>query len=320
MIKIYLADPAIRAEQIEAVRAELPDGWILSEQLDGATSILTENVDITPQILEAAGPDLRRVLRLDTGQAWIAPGVVPVIELSNTGLIGVAEHVATLMLALSRRLLWVARQTANAEWVEGKDQPILTDQRKYTYNWIGLPDSGTLYRRKVGIVGLGHIGRAVASRLRPFGVQLLYHDLQRFDPPEEARLGVQWRSLEDLLRESDFVTLHLRFVDGPGGNDKQFGAREFGLMKPTAYFINTSRGRMVDEDALAEALRTGKIAGAGLDVFRYEPLPAGHPLLELAGDQVILTAHVAGAYMVESWKTTAVEIIERTREALETIR
>ena len=105
-------------------------------------------------------------------------------------------------------------------------------------------------------------------------------------------------------------------MDGPDGNDRQFGAREFALMKPTAYFINTSRGRMVDEDALAEAVRTGRIAGAGIDVFRYEPFAPDNPLAALAGDNVILTAHTAGAPMVEAWQTTAHELIERIQELL----
>jgi phosphoglycerate dehydrogenase-like enzyme len=316
MTKIYLADPEIHAEQLKALRAELPEGWSLVDSLAGASAILTENVDVSPAMLVAASDTLHVILRLDTGKAVVAPTEIPVIDLSNTGLVGVAEHVVLMMLSLSRRLLWVARKTAEADWVAGKDQPIFTDQRKYTYNWIDLPNSGALYRKKVGIVGLGFIGREVAKRLRPFGVQLLYTDLQRFDEETEKRFGVSWRSMDDLLKESDFVTLHLRFQDGPDGNDKQFGARQFDMMKPTAYFINTSRGRMVDEAALVQALKTGQIAGAGLDVFRYEPLPKDHPLLEVCGDNVILTAHVAGTYMVEAWQTTAVEIVERIKEAI----
>jgi phosphoglycerate dehydrogenase-like enzyme len=316
MASIYIADSSIRAEQVEAIRAELPAGWTLADGPQGADAILTENAPVSAELQARAGASLKLVLRLDTGSAAIDAGSAPVVELSNTGLIGVAEHVVTLILALSRRLLWVTAQSAKAAWVEGKDTPILTDQRKYTYNWIGLPESGAIYRKKVGIVGLGHIGQAVAKRLRPFGVQLLYTDLKRLDPAQEAALGVKFRPLDDLLRESDFVTLHLRFQEGPDGNEKMFSTREFGLMKQTAYFINTSRGRMVDEDALAAALREGQIGGAGLDVFRYEPLPKDHPLLALAGDQVLLTAHTAGAYNPESWHTTAVEVVERVQEAL----
>jgi phosphoglycerate dehydrogenase-like enzyme len=311
---IAIVDPAICDEQVAAIRAALPAGWSLLDGPAGATAILTENVDVTLQMLHQAGPGLRLVARLDTGTAAVAPTSAVVADLSNTGLVGVAEHAVTLMLALSRNLLWVARRTAAQQWAPGRDQPVLTDQRRYTYNWIGLEGSGCLYRKVVGIVGLGHIGRAVAARLRPFGVRLLYTDIVRLAPVEEARLGVCWRELDDLLRESDFVTLHHRFREGPGGNDRQFGAREYALMKPTAYFINTARGRLVDEDALADALRRGQIAGAGIDVFRYEPPRPDNPLVALAGDNVILTAHTAGAPMAEAWQTTAHELIERIQD------
>jgi phosphoglycerate dehydrogenase-like enzyme len=143
---------------------------------------------------------------------------------------------------------------------------------------------------------------------------LLYTQRHRLAPDEENALGLQWRELDELLRESDFVTLHHRFQEGSDGNDQQFGVREFALMKPTAYFINTARGRLVDEDALVDALRSGQIAGAGLDVFRYEPLPPEHPLLELAGDNVILTPHVAGAPVTEAWQIIAEELVERLQQ------
>ena len=127
-------------------------------------------------------------------------------------------------------------------------------------------------------------------------------------------LGVQWRTLDDLLAESDFVSLHHRFQEGPDGNDQQIGARELARMKPTAYLINTARGRLVDEDALVAALRSGQIAGAGLDVFRYEPLPPDHPFFALAGPRLILTPHVAGAPMIEAWQTIAEELVELLQE------
>jgi phosphoglycerate dehydrogenase-like enzyme len=314
-INIYLADPEIRMEQLEILQRNLPAGWALTHTPGNAVAILTENADVSREMLLQA-PRVRMILRLDTGRARVARTHIPTVDLSSTALIGVAEHVVTLVLALSRRLLWVARQSAAAAWAPGKDQPVLTDQKNYTYNWIGLENSGAIYNKKVGIVGLGHIGRAVALRLRPFGVRLLYTDLQRFPPAVEKSLGVQWRQMDDLLKESDFVTLHLRFIEGPQGNEKMFGEREFNLMKPGAFFINTSRGRLVDEDALVEALRAQKIGGAGLDVFRYEPLPKDHPLLSLAGDRVILTSHTAGSYNPEAWQTTAEEIIERVQEVV----
>lgn len=317
MTQIFLADPNIRREQIEAIRSALPADWSLTQDVAGATAILTENVAVTGEMIADAGAQLRLVARLETGSAAIhvpttgAP--IAVVELPNTAMAGVAELAVLLIMALSRRLLYLVRQTQAQAWLDDRNEPKLTDQQFYTYNWIGLDDFGTLYRKKVGLVGLGVIGRATAVRLAGLGMKLLYTQRNRLDPATEARYGVEWRNLEDLLRESDFVSLHHRFQEGPDGNDKQFGAREFELMKPTAYFINTARGRMVDEDALVAALRSGQIAGAGLDVFRYEPLPPDHPLWQLAGDNVILTPHVAGSPIVEAWNNTASDLIEHIR-------
>ncbi len=316
MTRIYLADPAIRLQQLDAIRSRLPQGWSLVDQPHNAVAILTENADVTPEMLAASGTSLRLICRLDTGDATVPATTVDVVDLPNTALTGVAEHAVMLIMALGHHLFWVARQTAQRRWLPDRSDPILTDQTKYTYNWIGLEDFGTLYRKTVGIVGLGRIGRAMVTRLQGFGMHILYTQRHRLDTWEESRMDVHWRKLDDLLRESDFVTLHLRFEEGPSGNDKQFGAREFALMRPSAYFINTSRGRVVDEDALVEAIRSGQIAGGGLDVFRYEPLPADDPLLALAGDNVVLTSHLAGAPVTEAWQTIADELVERIQAVL----
>jgi phosphoglycerate dehydrogenase-like enzyme len=309
MKKLYQADPAIQKEQIDAIIKILPANWQLTNQATDADAILTEHVSVTPLMVEQTHGKLKLVLKLVPGQAEIVPGAYQIVECANTGLIGVAEHAATLILTLSRHFLWVTRQTAAKAWVAGKDQPIQTDQKKYTYNWIGLQSNDAVYAKSVGIIGLGYIGREVAKRLKAFGMQLMYYDVQRQPVEVEKELGIRYVDLDTLLQQADFVTLHHRYLDGPGGNDGQFGKREFGLMKKTAYFINTSRGRMVNEVDLVEAIKSGTIAGVGMDVFRYEPLPKDDPLLALAGDNVILTAHVAGTYMPEAWKNTAEEIV-----------
>ena len=314
MNRLYIADPDIRQEQVEAIRQALPEQWEITNKPEHVQAILTEHHAVDGKLVKQAGETLRYVFKLEPGKAEIATGNFVLIHCENTGMIGVAEHAATLILALSRHLLWVTAQTAKGAWVEGKDQPILTDQKNYTYNWIGLPSSDAIYAKTVGIIGLGYIGQEVAKRLKPFGVKLVYYDVQRQSPQVEEALGIQYRDLDDLLQQADFVTLHHRFVDGPGGNDGQFGKREFELMKPGAYFINTSRGRMVNEAELVEALKSGAIAGAGMDVFRYEPLPKDDPLLALANDKVILTAHVAGTYMPEAWRNTAEHIISYLQE------
>jgi glyoxylate reductase len=141
----------------------------------------------------------------------------------------------------------------------------------------------------LGIVGLGAIGSAVARRARGFAMRVLYSD-SRPRPELEVELGASFVPLEALLRESDFVTLHVPLTPQ---THHLIGRRELGLMKPSAFLINTSRGPVVDQEALCEALRSHVIAGAGLDVAEVEPVPEGDPLLEL--ENFVLTPHVASA-------------------------
>lgn len=143
--------------------------------------------------------------------------------------------------------------------------------------------------KTLGLIGLGGVGHAAARRGAGFSMRLLYHDPRRLDPAEESALGVTWVSLEGLLAESDFVSLHARLTSE---TRHMMGAREFGLMKPGAYFINTARGPLVDELALVQALAAGRIAGAGLDVFENEPRP--HPAL-LEMPNVVATPHMGSA-------------------------
>lgn len=143
--------------------------------------------------------------------------------------------------------------------------------------------------KTMGIVGLGRIGREVAKRARAFDMTLLYHDALRPDQETERALDVTFRPLDDLLRESDFVTLH---VPASSSTAALIGARELGLMKPEAILINTSRGTVVDHDALVDALRHRRIRGAAIDVYDPEPPRADDPLLAL--DNVTLSPHLAG--------------------------
>ncbi|MDI3281633.1 MAG: D-glycerate dehydrogenase [Bacillota bacterium] len=148
---------------------------------------------------------------------------------------------------------------------------------------------GEVNGKVLGIVGLGRIGEAVARRARGFNMRVLYYQRTRRSPEEEARLGVEYRPLHDLLREADFVSLHVPLTPE---TRYLIGARELALMKPTAYLINTARGPVVDEAALVEALRARRIAGAGLDVFEHEPaLTPGLADLE----NVVLAPHIGSA-------------------------
>ena len=146
-----------------------------------------------------------------------------------------------------------------------------------------------VHGKSLGIVGLGRIGRAVARRARGFDMRILYTKRSRLPDAEERELGATYVSLDELLRQADFVSINAAFTPQ---TRHIIGARELALMKPTAFLINTSRGPLVDEAALAEALRSRRIAGAGLDVYEEEPrVQAG--LLSLP--QAVLTPHLGSA-------------------------
>ncbi len=155
-----------------------------------------------------------------------------------------------------------------------------------TFSFFG--NSMSLTGNTVGLVGFGNIARAVAQRLKGFEVTTLVYD--PFQPANTVRAqGCEPVSLDELLSRSDFVLMMARVSEESRG---MIGRRELGLMKPTAYFVNTARGGLVDYAALREALAQGKIAGAALDVFDVEPIPPGDPLLKM--ENVSLSPHVAG--------------------------
>ncbi|MFN7086871.1 MAG: NAD(P)-dependent oxidoreductase [Burkholderiales bacterium] len=150
-------------------------------------------------------------------------------------------------------------------------------------------EGGGLTGKTLGIIGMGGVGRAAAARARGFKLEVLYYDPQRLPPDEEQKLGVAWRPFDEVLAASDFVSIHARLTPA---TRHLFGDREFGLMKPTAYLVNTARGPIVDEQALVRALQAGRLAGAGLDVYENEPRP--DPAL-LALPNVVFTPHTGSA-------------------------
>jgi glyoxylate reductase len=150
---------------------------------------------------------------------------------------------------------------------------------------------GAVSGKTIGIVGAGRIGQAVARRACGFGMRILYSDPRRLPEVDEAKYGMIYKSYDDLLREADFVTLHPQL--GPDTRHL-LGSRELGLMKKTAYVINTSRGPVIDEAALTAALREKRIAGAGLDVYEHEP-KVTPGLFEM--QNVVLTPHLGSAVL-----------------------
>ena len=167
-------------------------------------------------------------------------------------------------------------------------------------NWTGwgplLLAGADVHYKTLGIVGMGSIGTALAKRAKGFNMNVLYHNRSR-KPEIEAQLGVTYAAFEELLKQSDFIVCLTPLT--PETKD-MFNEKAFDLMKNSAYFINVSRGQTVDEDALYEAVTTGKIAGAGLDVFRQEPVSPSHPLTTLRN--VTVLPHI-GSASVETRKT-----------------
>lgn len=190
----------------------------------------------------------------------------------------VTEATADLTMAL---LLAVARRVAEADRLMRAGQ-FPGAQSRYLE---GHGVSG----KTLGLIGAGRVGLAVARRARGFDLRIVYSDPRRLPRDREAELQMRWLPMDRLLGEADFVSLH-----PPLGPETRhlIGAAELAKMKPTAYVINTSRGPVVDEQALVQALKSGRIAGAGLDVYEHEPHP--HPEL-LSLRQVVLTPHTGSA-------------------------
>jgi D-3-phosphoglycerate dehydrogenase len=192
-----------------------------------------------------------------------------------------------LILELTRRIGWEnARMKAGAPWQ-------LT---------VGMDIEG----KTLGVLGLGKLGARAAGVGKAFGMKVIAWS-QNLTPERCKEVGVEYASKEDLLRNADFVTIHLVLGDRTRG---LVGAKEFGLMKKTAYLINTSRGPIVDEKALLAALGGKQIAGAGLDVFDVEPLPVDHPLRKL--DNVVLTPHL-GYVSQQNYERYYPDIVENIR-------
>jgi phosphoglycerate dehydrogenase-like enzyme len=185
------------------------------------------------------------------------------------------------MLALAKRLMDQERIVRQAHW----------DQQAVV---VG----SEIHGRTLGIIGLGHSGRELARLVAPFAMRVLAYS-PHAEPDVADSLGIRLASLDEVLRESDFLSLHCRLAPDTRG---MIGQAQLALMKPTAFLINVARGELVDQTALVAALRYGRIAGAGLDVFEVEPLPWDDPLISL--DNVILTPHWLASTR-EVWQATA---------------
>ena len=237
----------------------------------------------------------RRLIQVQGRAPWAvdwdaaAAAGVPVSVLPHRGAIAVAEQTVALMLGLYRKLVPGHMGTRDAEYLELGVEPVRTTERRIAFNWLRYPDVWQLHGKTLGLVGLGDIALEVARRARAFDMEVVYHKRSRLPGDHEAMVGARYLPLPELLAASDVVSLHAPHTDR---TERMIDAAALALMKPTAILVNTARGGLVDEDALVDALRDGRIAGAGLDAFLYEPLPEGSPLAD--APNVLLSPHVGG--------------------------
>lgn len=252
----------------------------LREMVVEADAIMTCFKQVGPEVVRA-GRKLRVIGRYGVGVDNIAVDVATELGIPVTNVIDyctdeVAEHAIALMLALTRGVVAYDASVRAGSW-----------------DMAGVMPLHRLAGTTIGIVGFGHIGRAVAARARGLGMSVIVTS-RSANPDDVAPFEADLVDLDDLLRRSDVISMHVPLTTE---THHLMDARRIGLMRPSAILINCARGAVVDLDALVDALAGGRIAGAGLDVFQPERLPLDHPLVGLRN--TVLTPHV-GFYSEES--------------------
>jgi phosphoglycerate dehydrogenase-like enzyme len=230
---------------------------------------------------------------------------IPVSVTPYGVLARVAQHTLAMMLMLSRNILG-GHQSVLAGTNAINMQPEYARERPVAFNWAGIEGLSSLSDKTLGIVGFGEAGSVLADLVKPFGMETLYFKRRRLPAGQERYFGIEYAPLDDLLARSDYLVTYLPFTTE---NIGLLGARELGLLTPGAFFVNTGRANTVNEAAMIQALKSGRLAGAALDVFSYEPLPPNHELRDLPN--VILTPHVAGG--IGGWLDTFERIARNLR-------
>lgn len=289
--KIVLS-PVLDPEVLALAREMLPAGFELEpvgkaelpEKLREADYALGFIGHLDEEALQRA-PRLKLVQLLSVGYdnfnlEAARKARIPVAVNGGANAIAVAEHAVMLMLATLKHLTELDRSVRAGQW------------RSESLGGLKLFE---LWHSTVGIVGMGRIGQEVARRLGGWECRLVYYDPVRLPAERERELALSYLPLEELLRTADVVSIHVPLSPQ---TRHLIDARALSLMKRTAVLVNTARGGLVDEDALVQALREGKIAGAGLDVLSEEPPPADHPIFQIPN--TVLTPHMAGPTW-QSW-------------------
>lgn len=241
-------------------------------------ALLVAAEPVNEQLL-AACPNLKIVQRLGVGYntldlAAAAKRGIPCCNVAGVNKVAVAEHTMSLILALSTKLIETHQATRAGDWVGAR---------------VMTRESFELGGKVLGIVGLGDTGSSLAIRAKAFGMTILYNDSREIASEVVEKVGAKFREKDDLFREADIVSINTDLNESTTG---MVDARRLGLMKQGSYLVCCARGKIIDEAALREALNSGRLAGAGIDVFAEEPMPPNYPLFQ--SKNIIVTAHVAG--------------------------
>ncbi|MDD2927949.1 MAG: phosphoglycerate dehydrogenase, partial [Candidatus Omnitrophica bacterium] len=304
MIKILVSDPLsdeglnilkeVKEFQVD-VKTDLKPGELKKIIKDYEALLVRSATKVTEDIINAAAK-LKVIGRAGVGldnvdlNAATQKGII-VMNTPAGNTISTAEHAVSMILSLSRNIPQANASTRKGEWKRSR--------------FMGVE----LYGKALGIVGFGRIGREVAKRALSFGMRVLAYDPFLSRDVAES-LGIQVVELKELFEQSDYITVHTPLTDE---TRHIISNAQFALMKKGVRIINCARGGIVDEQALVAAIKEGKVAGAALDVFEKEPLPADSELAKL--DKVIVTPHL-GASTEEAQVNVAIEVAEIVREAL----
>ena len=302
-LKVVVAAPIhpkaidmLRKQGFEVAYREYPGEEELIELVREADALIVRSKPVVTRRVIEAGEKLKVIGRAGVGLDNIdlesaREKGVEVINTPGAPTRSVAELAIGLMLAVVRRIAYADRRMREGKWVKKE--------------CMGFE----LYGKTLGIIGFGRIGREVARIAHHgFGMKIIYYDVVK--APEEVvrELDAQYMDLDELLRRADIVSIHVPLLPSTRHLINEGRLR---IMKKTAILINTSRGGVVDTNALVKALREGWIAGAGLDVYETEPLPENHPLTKL--DNVVLTPHI-GSTTWEAQERAGIQVVEKIIE------
>ena len=302
-MKVGICDP-IAKEGVELLKKEgfevvdltgLPKDELSNHVRDLDAIIVRSATKVRKEMIDAA-EKLKAIGRAGVGLdnidvEYAKSKGIKVINTPGATSISVAELTIGLILAVMRKIAYADREMRNGAWPKKKCKGI------------------EMYGKTLGIIGIGRIGREVAKRARAFGMKVIYYDVYRPDESTEKELAIEFRELDALVSEADVITLHLPLTPE---TKHLINKERIEKMKDGAIIINAARGGIVDENALYEALKSGKLYGAALDVYENEPLKESK-LFEL--DNIVLTPHI-GAQAKEGQTRAGIEVAKKIAEAL----